>query len=116
MTNNMHGAKPGRVTSKYKNDTQQITQLLNIAQLALDLHNEKSAANTVRDIYRRKLWESGEEFDGLKPDDDAYAEVIEFTKDEYKAHQAAKRRVYNVQRRLDNACRKAGMLGLGVAQ
>ena len=93
-------------------NTTQITQLLNIAQLAIDLHNEKNAANTVRDIYHCKLSKSGEEFDGLKPDDDAYAEVIEFTKDEYKAHQAAKRRVYNLQRRLDNACRKAAMLGL----
>ena len=93
-------------------NTTQITQLLNIAQLAINLHNEKNAANTVRDIYRRKLWESGEDFSGLNPDDDDYAEIIEFTKDEYKAHQAAKRRVYNVQRRLDNACRKAAMLGV----
>ena len=88
----------------------QITQLLNIAKLAIDLHNEKNAANRVRDAYHLKLWESGEEFEGLKPDDDAFAEVIEFSKDEYKAYQAAKRRVYNVQRRLDNACRKAATL------
>ena len=93
-------------------NTAQITQLLNIAQLAIDLHNEKNAANIVRDIYRRKLKESGEEFDGLKPGNDDYAEVIEFTKGEYKAHQAAKRRVYNIQRRLDNACRKVAMLGV----
>ena len=97
-------------------NTAQITQLLNIGQLAIDLHNEKNAANHVKDAYHRRLWESGEEFDGLKPDDDAYAEVIEFSKDEYKAYQAAKRRVYNIQRRMNNACRKAAMLGLGVAK
>lgn len=97
-------------------NTTQITQLLTIGQLAIDLHNEKNTANRVRDIYRRKLWESGKEFTGLNPDDDAYAEVIEFSKDEYKAYQAAKRRVYNIQRRLNNACMKASMLVLAVAK
>ena len=97
-------------------NTTQITQLLNIAQLAIDLHKEKNAANHVRDIYRRKLKESGEEFDGMTPDDDIYAAVIEYSKNEYKAHQTAKRRVYNVQRRLDNACMKASMLATAVAK
>lgn len=109
MTNIKHGAKPGRVTS-VKNDTTHITQFLHIGQLAINQHHERYAANHVRDIYRLKLKESGEEFDGLKPDDNAYAEVIEFTKSEYKAHQAAKRRVHNAQRRLDNVCR-AALLG-----
>ena len=89
-----------------------VTQFLTIGQLAIDLHNEKNAANNVKDAYHRKLKESGEQFDGLKPDDDTYAEVIEFTKDEFKAYQAAKRRVYNVQRRLDNACRNAAVLAV----
>ncbi|MDO8772173.1 MAG: hypothetical protein Q7K57_26420 [Burkholderiaceae bacterium] len=112
MTTNMHGAMPGQVTPEFKTDTTaKITQLLHIGTLAIDLHKEKSTANSVRDIYRRKLKESGQEFDGLKPDDDAYTEIIEFTKGEYKAYQAAKRRVYNAQRRLDNACHKAALPG-----
>jgi len=42
--------------------------------------------------------------------------AIEFTKTEFAAYLDAKRVAFNSQRRLDNACRKAGMLGLGVAQ
>ena len=97
-------------------NTAQITQLLAIGQLAIDLHNEKNAANQVKEVYHRRLRDSGEEFDGLNPDKEGYEEVLEFSKVEYEAYQAAKRRVYNIQRRLDNACRKAAMLGLGVAK
>ena len=85
-----------------------VTQLIAIGQLATELHALKCAARHTKDAYHDKLDESGEEFDGLDPRNPDFAEAIKFTKDEYKAHQAAKRAVYNMQRRLDNACRKFG--------
>ncbi len=81
----------------------QITQLLKVAKLALDLHAEKNAASQVKYIYHQRLRDSGKKFDGLNPDRPEYAEVLEFSKTQYAAHFAAQRRVRNVQRRLDNA-------------
>ena len=86
-----------------------INQMMTIAQLAIDLHKIRNAASHTKEIYRAALKDSGEDFDGLDPRDDSCASIIEFTKDEYKAHLAAKRKVYNAQRRLDNACVKAGV-------
>ena len=37
------------------------------------------------------------------------ADLVESTKGEYKAHLAARRKVYNAQRRLDTACRKVSV-------
>lgn len=85
-----------------------ITQLLAIGQLAAELHGLKSAARHAKDAYHDKLDKSNMEFDGLDPRNPDFAEAIEFTKTEYKAHQSAKRKVYNMQRRLDSACRKFG--------
>lgn len=87
-------------------NTARIIQLLTIGQLAADLHNLKNEARHTKDAYLDKLEESGEDFSGLDPCNTEYAGVVKFTQDEYKAHLAAKRRVYNLQRRLDNACRK----------
>jgi TRAP-type C4-dicarboxylate transport system substrate-binding protein len=87
-------------------DITEITKHLAIAQLALDLHCLKNAAKHFKDAYHDKLRESDMEFNRMDPRDEKFLQVIEFTKDEYKAHQAAKRKVYNAQRRLDTACRK----------
>lgn len=89
-------------------NTAHITKLLAVGQLATELHTLKWSARHAKDAYHEKLNDSGEDFDGLDPRNPDFAEAIEFTKDEYKAHLAAKRAVYNMQRRLDNACRKFG--------
>lgn len=86
-----------------------ITQLLTIGQLATELHRLKNEARQAKDAYREKLDEHGQDFTGLDPRNATFADLIEFTKDEYKAHQAAKRKVYNAQRRLDAACRKVAV-------
>ena len=83
-----------------------IHHLLNVGQLAVQLHILQNEAKQAKAVYREKLKESGEEFRGLHPHDTAFAEVIEFTKDEFKAYTDARRTAYNAQRRLDTACRK----------
>jgi hypothetical protein len=93
-------------------NTTQITQLLNIAQLAIDLHTARNATKSAKEAYHLRLAESGEDFDGLDPRKPEHAAAIKFTKTEFAAYLNAKRVAFNVQRRLDNACRKAGMLGL----
>lgn len=87
----------------------EISKYLAIAQLAIDLHSLKNAARYAKDAYHEKMDESGGDFDGLDPRNADWADLIEFTKDEYKAHLAAKRKVYNAQRRLDTACRKVAV-------
>ena len=94
----------------------QITQLLNIAQLAIDLHKARNATVPAKDAYyavlREFQWENGGQDERLDPQNENCAEIIAYSQDAFKAYQAAKRRVYNAQRRLDNACRKAAVLGV----
>lgn len=87
-------------------NTARITQLLTIGQLAIDLHNLKNEARRAKDAYHEVLRESDMDFRHMDPREEMFADVIEFTKDEYKAHLAARRTAYNAQRRLDTACRK----------
>ena len=104
---------PGQITPQYKTNTpEKITLLLQIGKLAIDLDNEKKVSNIVKNAYRCKLKKSGKDFKSLMLDDDAYTYVIKFTQHEFKAYQAAKRKVYNAQRRLDSACRKAALTGV----
>ena len=93
-------------------NTAQITQLMTIAQLAIDLHKARNATAPAKDAYyavlREFQVEQGDPSCRLDPRDEDCAEIIEFSKDAFKSYQAAKRKVYNAQRRLDNACRKFG--------
>lgn len=92
----------------------QITQLLNIAQLAIDLHKARNATVPAKDAYYAVLREfgKGKPTERLDPRNESCAEIIAYSKDAFKTYQAAKRRVYNVQRRLDNACRNAALPGV----
>lgn len=85
-----------------------IAQLMTIAQLAIDLHKARNATAPAKDAYYAVLREfgQGETTGRLDPRDENCAEIIAYSKDAFKAYQAAKRAAYNLQRRLDNACRK----------
>lgn len=89
-------------------DITEITKHLAIAQLAIDLHKARNATVPAKDAYYAVLREfgEGEITQRLDPHDENCAEIIAYSKDAFKAYQAAKRRVYNAQRRLDTACRK----------
>ena len=90
-------------------NTKQITQLLNIGQLAMDLHKARFVAKSAKDAYHLRLFQSGEDFDGLDPRKPEHAAAIKFSKTEFAAYLDAKRLAFNLQRRLDNACRKADL-------
>ena len=82
---------------------------LRIADLAIELHHARNAAAAAKRTYYAALTRwlgDGERTPRLDPRNDACAAMIEFTKDKYRAHIAARRQVYNAQRRLDSACRK----------
>ena len=91
-------------------DITEITKHLAIAQLAIDLHKARNATAPAKDAYYAVLrefeLEQGGHYEHLDPRDEDCAEIIAYSKDAYKAYQAAKRKVYNAQRRLDTACRK----------
>ena len=97
-------------------NTARITQLLTIGQMALDLHTVRKAVKSAKDAYHLRLSQSGEDFDGLDPRKPEHVAAIEFSKTEFAAYLDAKRVAFNLQRRIDNACRKAAMLGLKVDQ
>ena len=88
----------------------QITKHLAIAQRAIELHQARNAAGTAKDTYYTALSEfgKGEPTPRLDPDDENCAEIIAYSKDAFQAYQAAKRKGYNAQRRLDTACRALG--------
>lgn len=81
---------------------------LAISQLAMALHQSRNAAQHAKHAYYAVLSEfsQGEMTAKLDPYNEDCAEIIAYSADAYKAYQAAKRKVYNAQRRLDTACRK----------
>ena len=97
-------------------NTARITQLLTIGQMVLDLHTARNAVKSAKDAYHLRLSQSGEDFDGLDPRKPEHAAAIKFTKTEFASYRDAKRVALNLQRRIDNACRKATMLGLEAQQ
>lgn len=89
-----------------------LIQINAIGERAIELHAAKSAAYDAKWAYYESLAEYKDEHGApagpLHPGNPACAAIIDATKAEYKAYQAAKRKVYNAQRRLDNACGKLG--------
>lgn len=87
------------------------TSLLAIGQFALDLHAANNVVRRVKDLYYEaiRLHEAkeGRVSGGINQRDPKYAAVIAATASEYAGYQAAKRTAYNIQRRLDNACRRS---------
>lgn len=87
------------------------TSLLAIGQLALDLHAANNAVRWTKDLYyeaiRRHEAKKGRVTGRINRDEPQYAAIIAATTSEYAGYQAAKRTVYNIKRRLDNACRRS---------
>ena len=87
-----------------------IAKLMTIAQLAMDLCKARNDTVSAKYAYYAALHEfqsdQMEPADHLDPRDENCAEIIAYSADAYKAYLAAKRKVYNAQRRLDTACRK----------
>lgn len=93
-----------------------LSQLLVIGELALDLHNAKNAVRNAKHAYhddiREYEEENGRDYEHLDPDDEQQAGVFAYCKDAFDAYKARKRFAFNIQRRLDNACRKLAVHGL----
>lgn len=89
-----------------------LIQLAAIGQLSVDLHAANNAVRNAKWVYYEALAEYKDEHGTpvgrLDPRDPLCAPIIEFTKAEYAAYLAAKRKVYNLQRRIDRACMKVG--------
>ena len=90
------------------NHISEINKLMHIAKLALDLHKARNAAANEKNAYYDVLREfgQGEVTPRLDPADESCAEILAHSADAYKVYKAAKRKVYNAQRRLDTACRE----------
>lgn len=92
-------------------NTKNITALLAIAQLALELHNANNATTRFKREYHEKLDEFERDvrilpLGRLDKWDVKNCDFIEFTLVEYNAYRKARLAAYNVKRRLENACRK----------
>lgn len=95
-------------------NTAHIITLISAGQLAVDLWRAEFAAAEAKAAYYRRidLYESkhGALEKRIDPREPAHAKAIAFTKDRYDAHEASKRKLYNIRRRLRNACQKAARL------
>lgn len=90
----------------------QITTMLALGQLAIDFNNASKAVILAKDAYYQQLSEFGDlDAHSIKLDsrDERCSDIIEFSKVEYAAFKSAKRKVYNVKRRIAAACRKTGV-------
>lgn len=85
---------------------------IGIGQLALALHEAGNAVRKAKRKYHEAIdrheFEHGRIPRRIDPFDDDFAPLLSATKSEFDAYQAAKRIAYNIKRRLENACRKAG--------
>jgi hypothetical protein len=98
-------------------NTQKLTSLIFIGQLAVDVRNAELQVNHLKFEYHEKI----RAFDGLAPGEiremkldprnEACAEIIAYTRAEYAAVKAAKRKVYNIKRRMDTAIRNSYAVG-----
>lgn len=89
----------------------QIALLIEIAALAIHDFQAQAAVTEAHGIYIEALNRAEAKFGPLEgrldPRDPEHAEVIMASSAEYKAQQRAKKKAYNVRRRLQTACRKA---------
>ena len=96
-------------------NTQKITSLLSIGQLAVDMHCAERWVQLCKDAYHDKIREVDDtpkedrDKGWLSPYSEECAETIELTKGEYAAVKAAKRKVYNIKRRINTAIRNSGL-------
>lgn len=89
--------------------SKQISALLNIAQIAMDLVQAQNAIVSAKSAYYDRLASFRGDFtheERIDPCCPGSKEIIAFSKDAFDAYKAAKRKAYNVQRRLRTACMK----------
>ena len=91
---------------------EQITSLLAIGRLAVDMHKAEQFVGQQKEVYYQKLREFSLEHDDssrikLDPRNEQCSEIISYSKAEYAAVKAAKRNVYNIKRRMDTAIRNS---------
>jgi hypothetical protein len=87
----------------------QVGVLLQLAQISISLHQAQNAVAVARFVYvdRLKKYERKHCAIGrLDKNNAAHAAAIAYTADAYEALLAARRNVYNIKRRWQNACRK----------
>ena len=103
-------------------NTQKITSLLSIGQFTIDAHKAEHKVRELKNVYHAKLREVDDtprherERGWLNPSSESFARTIELTKAEYAAVKAAKRKVYNIKRRIDTAIRNSGLFAEGANQ
>jgi hypothetical protein len=92
----------------------QIALLIEVAVLAMqDFHAQKAVGSAHNEYlfgltdFESKHGRTEGRIDPLNPD---HAPIIAATKIQYEGYQLAKRKAYNVRRRLQTACRKAARL------
>ena len=95
-------------------NTQKITSLLSIGQLAIDIYLAEAVVALKKADYYDRLHEFNVENPDqrmvkLDPRDEQCSEIIEFSKAKYAAVKAAKRKVYNIKRRINVAIRNSGL-------
>lgn len=86
-----------------------IGQFMTLAQLSLSLHLAQDAVTLKRHAYHERLKKYERKHGTIgRPDplNVDHAAAIAYTADEYEALLAARRNVYNIKRRWQNACRK----------
>ncbi len=91
--------------------SKQISALLNIAHIAIELVQAQSAIVSAKAAYYDRLASFRGDFpreERIDPCCPESAEIIAFSKDAFDAYKAAKRKAYNTQRRLHTACKKLG--------
>lgn len=89
-------------------EVQQLNSLLSIAEKAIEadrLEREaKYAASELNDAYDD--YKAGLNIDHVERDGDLWGEMLEHTKQEYKASEDAKRQSKNAKRRLQSAIQR----------
>ena len=92
--------------------SKKISEMLNIAQIGVELVQAQNAAMHAKMAYydRLRAFDSPDHVrEGrIDPRYPESAEIIAFSKDAFSFYKAAKRKVYNANRRLRTACMRAG--------
>jgi hypothetical protein len=93
----------------------QLTVLVDVGFLALELWRAEQAATELHRIYIRKIQEYEERYGDIggriNPRNHEHVAIVSYTMDPRLALTAARRKVYAARRRLRNACAKAARKG-----
>lgn len=98
-------------TTSNSSNVAKLVALIAAGELAVDLFQAEQLAKVAKDQYHKKIDQfeqvHGRAHSRIDPNKPEHAKVIKFTKDSFDAYLVAKRKAYNVRRRLETASRKA---------